>query len=62
MTPAELTKQAFQLYDTIRLHSYKAGKNADYRKRLHDVGLKAFYRYQRRLRSEQNQNRASEKT
>lgn len=56
MTPAELTKQAFRLYDNIRLRSYKVAKNSDYRKRLHDVGLKAFYRYQRRLRHEQDQD------
>ena len=60
MTPAELTKQAFRLYDNIRLQSYQAPKYSDYRKRLHALGLRAFYRYKRRLKAEQSQNCMSE--
>jgi hypothetical protein len=50
MTPTELTQQAFRLYDSIRMQSYKTPKHSDHRKRLHSVGLRAFYRYKRRMK------------
>lgn len=56
MTPTELTKQAFRLYDNLRIQSYKTPERSDHRKRLHSVGLRAFYRYKRRMRAEQNQD------
>ncbi len=54
MKPIELTEQAFKLYDNIRIQSYSAPARSDQRKRLHSLGLKAFYRYKRRLEAEQN--------
>lgn len=60
MTPAELTKQAFRLYDNIRIQSYGTPERSEYRKRLHSLGLRAFYRYKRRLKAEQSQNCMSE--
>ncbi|HEY8098705.1 MAG TPA: hypothetical protein VIE65_21775 [Methylobacter sp.] len=56
MTPIELTEQAFKLYDTIRIQSYRVPARSEQRKRLHSLGLKAFYRYKRRLEAEQNHN------
>jgi hypothetical protein len=56
MTPIELTEQAFKLYDNIRIQSYSTPARSDLRKRLHSLGLKAFYRYKRRLEAEQNHN------
>lgn len=56
MKAIELTEQAFKLYDNIRIQSYKAPARSDHRKRLHSLGLKAFYRYKRRLEAEQHQN------
>lgn len=60
MTRNELTKQAFKLYDNIRIQSYRAPERSEYRKRLHSVGLRAFYRYKRRLEAEKNQERIFE--
>lgn len=57
MIEKELTKQAFKLYDNIRIQSYRAPEYSEYRKRLHSVGLRAFYRYKRRLEAEQSQER-----
>jgi len=54
MTPTELTQQAFGLYDSIRMQSYKTPKHSDHGKRLHSVGLRAFYRYKRRMKAEQS--------
>ncbi len=56
MRSIELTEQAFKLYDNIRIQSYGAPARSEQRKRLHSLGLKAFYRYKRRLEAEQNQN------
>lgn len=55
MTQKELTKQAFKLYDNIRIQSYETRERPEYRERLHSVGLRAFYRYKRRLKAEQSQ-------
>ena len=55
MKPIELTEQAFKLYDNIRIQSYRAPARSEQRKRLHSLGLKAFYRYKRRLEADQNQ-------
>ncbi|HEY8035841.1 MAG TPA: hypothetical protein VIF37_09665 [Methylobacter sp.] len=60
MTRKELTKQAFKLYDNIRVQSYETPARSKYRERLHSVGLRAFYRYKRRLKAEQNQERMLE--
>lgn len=60
MTQQELTRQAFKLYDDIRIQSYEASRRTEYRQRLHSVGLLAFYRYKRRLEAEQNQQRIFE--
>lgn len=60
MTRKELTRQAFKLYDDIRVLSYQASQRSEYRQRLHSVGLRAFYRYKRRLEAEQNQERIFE--
>lgn len=60
MTPTELTKQAFRLYDDIRIQSYRTPERSEHRKRLHSLGLRAFYRYKRRLKAEQSQNCMSE--
>jgi hypothetical protein len=60
MTRKELTKQAFELYDSIRLQSYETPKRSKHRERLHSVGLRAFYRYKRRLEAEKNQERIFE--
>lgn len=54
MTPSELTQQAFRLYASIRIQSYKPPKHSDRRKRLHSVGLRALYRYKRRMKTEQS--------
>lgn len=60
MTRKELTRQAFKLYDNIRVQSYEAAQRSEYRQRLHSVGLRAFYRYKRRLEAERNQERMFE--
>jgi hypothetical protein len=52
MTPRELTKQAFKLYDDIRIVSYTMPKPSDYMMRLHSLRTRAFYRYKRRLKAE----------
>lgn len=54
MTSTELTNQAFKLYDKIRMQSYDTPTRLNHRKRLHSLGLRAFYRYKRRLKAEQN--------
>lgn len=55
MTPKELTMQAFELYDTIRVQSYKASEYSDHRKRLRALEFRAYGRYKRRLKVEQSQ-------
>lgn len=55
MTSAELTKQAFKLYDNIRLQSYRTPIHPGHSTRLHCLGLRALYRYKRRMKAEQNQ-------
>lgn len=52
MTARELTEQAFKLYDIIRAQSYRATESSDIWNRLHFLGLRAFYRYKRRLKAE----------
>jgi len=52
MTAKELTKQAFNLYDSIRAHSDKTSDCAEDRVRLYFLGRKAFCRYKRRLKAE----------
>jgi hypothetical protein len=52
MTPRELTKQAFRLYDNIRIQSYKAPVQSDTTTRLDVVRFRAYSRYQRRLKLE----------
>jgi hypothetical protein len=60
MMRTELTKQAFKLYDTIRIQSYGIPDRSEYRARLHSAGLKAFCRYKRRLEAERNHERMLE--
>jgi hypothetical protein len=48
MTAKKLTIEAFKLYDSIRTQSYQHSDNS----RLYFVGLRAFYRYKRRLKAE----------
>jgi hypothetical protein len=55
MTPEELTKQAYELYYIIRVRRHSAPARSDRKKRLHLVGLRAFYRYMRRLKAESEQ-------
>ena len=52
MTPRELTKQAFRLYDNIRIQSYQASVPEDITTRLQVVRLRAYSRYKRRLKLE----------
>ncbi|HEY8159009.1 MAG TPA: hypothetical protein VIF10_09940 [Methylobacter sp.] len=52
MTPRELTKQAFRLYDNIRLQSYKVPVQSDTTTRLDVARFRAYSRYQRRLKLE----------
>jgi hypothetical protein len=52
MTARELTRQAFNLYDSIRTQSDKTSDCAEERVRLYVLGRKAFYRYKRRLKAE----------
>jgi len=56
MAPKELTKQAFKLYDTLKVQGYQTSECSDYSKRLHSLGLRAFCRYKRRLEFEQRQD------
>jgi hypothetical protein len=56
MTPKELTMQAFELYDTIRVQSYRISEYSDHRKRLLTLEFRAFGRYKRRLKVEQSQD------
>jgi len=56
MAPKELTRQAFKLYDTLKIQGYRAPGCSDYNKRLHALGLRAFCRYKRRLEFERRQN------
>lgn len=56
MTHKELTRQAFKLYDNLRVQSsYRTMDYSNYGKRLHALGLRAFERYKRRLAFEQRQ-------
>lgn len=48
MTAKELTIEAFKLYDNIRAQSHQHSDNS----RLYFVGLRAFYRYKRRLKAQ----------
>lgn len=52
MTTKELTQQAFKLYDTLKAQSERATGCSNIRNRLHFLGLRAFYRYKRRLKAE----------
>jgi len=52
MTARELTRQAFNLYDSIRAQSSQTLENTEERVRLYFLGRKAFYRYKRRLKAE----------
>ncbi|MGZ4980910.1 MAG: hypothetical protein ACXV8P_03260 [Methylobacter sp.] len=52
MTARELTKQAFNLYDSIRAQSSQTSECTESRVRLYFLGRKAFYRYKRRLKAE----------
>lgn len=52
MTPRELTRQAFRLYDNIRLQSYRVPVQSDTTARLDVVRFRAYSRYQRRLKLE----------
>jgi len=52
MTPRELTKQAFRLYDNIRVQRYNAPIQSDISERLDEVRLRAYSRYKRRLKLE----------
>ncbi|MFI3187602.1 MAG: hypothetical protein QX198_16640 [Methylococcaceae bacterium] len=52
MTAKELTIQAFKLYETIKFQSYKASEGTNTSMRLHFIGVRAFYRYKRRLKAE----------
>jgi hypothetical protein len=54
MTPRELTKQAFTLYDKIRINSSSTPVYSEYLIRLHAAQLKAFFRYKRRLKNERS--------
>lgn len=54
MTPRELTRQAFRLYDNIRLQSYKVPMQSDTNMRLDGVRFRAYSRYQRRLKLERS--------
>ncbi len=52
MTPRELTKQAFTLYDNIRMNSSATPVYSEQQLRLHTAQLRAFFRYKRRLKNE----------
>ena len=52
MTPRELTKQAFILYDNIRMNSSATPVYSEKLLRLHTAQLNAFFRYKRRLKNE----------
>jgi len=52
MTPRELTKQAFKLYDSIRIKRYAALQHQDHAMRLYSLQTRAFFRYKRRLKAE----------
>lgn len=52
MTPRELTKQAFKLYDSIRIKSYTAPQHPEHTMRLYSLQTRAFFRYKRRLKAE----------
>ncbi|MGZ5054261.1 MAG: hypothetical protein ACXWAT_04875 [Methylobacter sp.] len=52
MTARELTRQAFNLYDSIRAQSSQTSESNEERVRLYFLERKAFYRYKRRLKSE----------
>lgn len=52
MTPRELTKQAFRLYDNIRMQGYNAPLPPAQTARLDEVKLRAYSRYKRRLKLE----------
>lgn len=54
MTPKELTIQAFELYDTIRVQIYRDSEYSDHRKRLRALEFRAYGRYKRRLKVEQS--------
>jgi hypothetical protein len=56
MTPKELTKQAYELYYIIRVRRHWAPERSEHKKHLHFVGLRAFYRYLRRLKAESGQD------
>jgi hypothetical protein len=52
MTARELTRQAFNLYDSIRAQGSQTLESTEERVRLYFLGRKAFYRYKRRLKAE----------
>ncbi len=56
MTSKELSLQAFELDNTIKAHSYRVQQRSGHKKRLFCLGLRAFYRFKRRLQVEQNQD------
>ena len=52
MTAREMTKQAFALYDNIRMNFSTAPLYSEQLIRLYNLQSRAFYRYKRRLKNE----------
>jgi hypothetical protein len=58
MNPKDLTYQAFKLYESIRRNGCKAVVPSEAWNRLYSLETQAFYRYLRRLKSEDKYNPA----